>query len=202
MPARDNGPMPQDDPDVLDLIETHLAASPITGVRLVGIDGPSGSGKSTLARGLAERLGSPVIKIDDFVSWSDFAGWWPRFEQQVVQPLLAGHDATYQQRDWQDHEFGDELGSWRTVAWAPVVIIEGVTSTRAAVADSLACRVWVEAPTDLRLTRGLARDGVSHLPLWEQWMIDEKAFFERDGARQRADFVVSGVDGGVILRGS
>ena len=45
-----------------------------TGIRLVGVDGPSGSGKSTLATRLAARAPAPVVEIDDFVSWSDFAG--------------------------------------------------------------------------------------------------------------------------------
>lgn len=31
-----------------------------------------------------------------------FAGWWPRFDSQVLTPLLAGRDAVYQARDWSD----------------------------------------------------------------------------------------------------
>jgi pantothenate kinase-related protein Tda10 len=67
-----------------------LEAAPVRGIRIVGIDGPSGAGKSTLALELASLLDAPVIQIDDFVSWNDFAGWWPRFERQVLDPLLRG----------------------------------------------------------------------------------------------------------------
>lgn len=58
-----------------------LEAPAVRGIKIVGIDGPSGSGKSTLAGKLAPLLNAPVIPIDDFVSWNNFAGWWPRFNR-------------------------------------------------------------------------------------------------------------------------
>ncbi|MFD1719947.1 uridine kinase family protein [Amnibacterium endophyticum] len=174
---------------VMRVVDARLAAPSAT-ARLIGVDGPSGSGKSTLARAIAGRLDAPVVKVDDFVTWQHFGAWWPRFEEQVVAPLLAGRDARYQARDWAGDEFGDGLAEWRTVPWAPVVVVEGVTSTRAAVADRLACRLWVEAPPDLRLLRGLRRDGESHRALWDRWMREEAAFFAADGTRARADLIV------------
>jgi hypothetical protein len=163
-----------------------------TGIRLVGVDGPSGSGKSTLATRLAARAGAPVVEIDDFVSWSDFAGWWPRFERQVLTPLLSGADARYQVRDWANDELGMSLDGWKTLAWAPLVILEGVTCTRLAAANRLAYRIWVDAPEDLRLQRGLERDGTSHRQLWLTWMDEEREFFATDGTRARADLRVIG----------
>jgi uridine kinase len=162
-----------------------------TGIRLVGVDGPSGSGKSVLAARLAARASAPVVEIDDFVSWSDFAGWWPRFDRQVLTPLLSGAEARYQVRDWANDEFGTSLDGWKSVAWAPLVILEGVTCTRLA-ASRLAYRIWVEAPEDLRLRRGLERDGSSHRQLWLTWMDEEREFFAADGTRARADLRVNG----------
>ena len=163
-----------------------------TGIRLIGVDGPSGSGKSTLAARLAARPSAPIVAVDDFVSWSDFAGWWPRFERQVLTPLLSGADARYQARDWANDEFGASLDGWKTVAWAPLVILEGVTCTRLAAANRLAYRIWVEAPEDLRLQRGLERDGTDHRQLWLTWMAEEREFFAADGSRARADLRVTG----------
>jgi hypothetical protein len=171
-------------------------ASAAPGVRIIGIDGPSGAGKSTVAREVAAVLGAPVVEIDDFVSWGDFAGWWPRFEAQVVTPLLAGRDALYEVRDWQNDEFGDALAGWKSVARHPFVVFEGVTCTRRAVADRLAVRVWVDAPAEERLRRGLLRDGEDHRALWERWMREEAEFFARDGTRTRADIVVDGTAAG------
>ncbi len=74
----------------------------------------------------------------------------------------------------------------------PFVVLEGVTCTRREVADRLAVRVWVDAPADERLRRGVARDGESHRALWERWMREETAFFADDGTRERADVVVDG----------
>ena len=169
-----------------------LDAPAVRGIRIVGVDGPSGSGKSTLAARVASALDAPLIQIDDFVSWPDFSGWWPRFEAQVLQPLLAGRPAHWQVRDWAGDEFGTSLGEWRTLEWAPVVIVEGVTSCRRAAADSLTYSIWVDAPAGLRLGRGIERDGESHRALWETWMAEEDEFFRDDGTRDRADLIVSG----------
>lgn len=109
------------------------------GLRIVGVDGPSGSGKSTLGARLAALTGAPVIPIDDFLSWQHLADWWPRFDAQVLHPLTSGRDARYQARDWSDWD-GDTLGEWKTVPWSALVIVEGVTSTRAAAGDRLAYR--------------------------------------------------------------
>jgi uridine kinase len=184
-----------DTASLVDAISGYVRRAPTTTVRIVGVDGPSGSGKSTLAAPLAARLDAPLIEIDHFVSWADFAGWWPRFDEQVLDPLFDGRDAMYQRRDWVNDEFGRDLAEWKRVPWSPIVVIEGVTSTRTAVSERLACRVWVEAPADERLRRGVARDGESHRALWERWMRDESRFFEEDRTRTRADFVVSGRTG-------
>ena len=104
---------------------------------------------------------------------------------------LAGDDAHYQVRDWANDEFGTSLGEWRATARAPLVILEGVTSTRRA-ARGLAYRIWVQAPDALRLTRGLRRDGDSHRQLWLDWMIAEREFFDRDGTKSLADLLVDG----------
>lgn len=159
------------------------------GLRIVGVDGPSGSGKSTLAARLAALTGAPVIPIDDFLSWQHLADWWPRFDAQVLDPLTAGRNACYQARDWSDWH-GDTLGEWRTVPWSALVIVEGVTCTRAAAGDRLAYRVFVDAPAELRLARGLARDGAEHRDLWLDWMGREDAFFQADRTRDRADLRV------------
>ena len=176
--------------DVLaDVVRREAASS---GIRIVGVDGPSGSGKSTLAARLAARSHASLIEIDDFVSWPDFAGWWPRFESQVLLPLEAGSDAHYQVRDWTNDEFGTSLNGWKTVPWAPLVILEGVTCTRVAAADILAFRIWVEAPADLRLNRGVKRAGETHRQLWLDWMKQEHQFFTDDRTRARADLLVDG----------
>ena len=167
-------------------------AEPVQGVRLVGIDGPSGAGKSTFARALAARLEAPLVETDDFMAWFHYRSWWPRFVAQVLDPLAAGRAATFQQRDWHGDEFGTALGGWRTVAWHPVVVVEGVGSTQPAVADRYAVRILLRTPAALRLRRGIARDGEDHRPLWLGSIRYEDALLVRDGTAERAHLVVDG----------
>lgn len=162
------------------------------GLRVVAVDGPSGSGKSTLALRLAERTGAPVLSGDDFLSWPDFVTWWPRFEEQVLAPLRRGEDARYQARDWENDEFGTSVREWRTLPWSPLVIVEGTTFGRRSAGDSIAFRIWVEAPEEVRLARGIARDGESHRDLWMDWMQREREFFASDETRDVSDLRVDG----------
>ncbi len=179
-----------------DVVAGIMARPAAGGGRVVGVDGPSGSGKSTLARRLRERLpGAGLVEVDDFVSWADFSGWWPRFVAQVLDPIAGHRDARYQVRDWVNDEFGTGLGGWKTLAWSPVVIVEGVTCTRRAARPYLAYSIWVEAPEAVRLERGVARDGESHRELWLRWMGEEREFFTADQTRERADLRVAGSPG-------
>lgn len=178
--------------DVADRIATSVSGRPpVNGIRIVGVDGRSGAGKSFLASRLSSLLAAPIIEIDDFVSWECFAGWWPRFDEQVLAPLLAGRDATYQARDWTDW-YGSTLGGWKTQRWSPTIILEGVTCTRRDTIGRLTYAIWVEAPAQTRLARGMARD--TRFPgkekLWQQWMREEDEFFDADGTRERADCIV------------
>jgi uridine kinase len=178
--------------DVVTAIAAAVARrAAVNGIRIIGVDGPSGSGKSVLAGRLSTMMAAPVVEIDDFVSWDCFAGWWPRFEEQVLSPLLAGRDAVYQARDWNDWH-GSSLGEWKTLPWSPTVVLEGVTCTRRETIGRLAYAVWVEAPAGLRLARGMTRDAdfAGRDELWRRWMREEDAFFAADGTRARADVIV------------
>jgi uridine kinase len=73
-----------------------------------------------------------------------------------------------------------------------LVILEGVTCTRRAAADRLVYRIWVDAPEDLRLRRGMERDGETHRQLWLDWMKVERQFFAEDRTRALADLQVNG----------
>jgi hypothetical protein len=174
-----------------EVVRRMAARSAPGGTRIVGIDGPAGSGKSTFAARLLRHLpAATLVTVDDFVSWVDPYGWWPRFTAQVLEPLSRGRDARYQARDWVGDEFGDALGPWKTAAWAPVIVVEGAGCARQAAAPYLAYAIWVQAPDDLRLARGLDRDGEDHRELWVRWMAAERDFYAADGTRGRADLRV------------
>ena len=76
-----------------------------------------------------------------------------------------------------------------------ILIVEGVASSLAAVRDRLTLAVRVLAPDDLRLARGMARDGVALLPQWLRWQRAEAEHFA--GAAPGPDDVL--VDGAPTL---
>lgn len=155
---------------------------------VIGIDGCAGSGKTTFARQLAKKLGTAsIIHTDDFASWDNPLDWWPRMLQQVLEPLFQNNPACYQRYDWDDCR----LAEWHTVS-SGIVLIEGVSSTREEFQPYLAYGVWVECSRDVRLARGLKRDGEQALPFWENWMIQEDTYTAVQQPKERADLVVDG----------
>jgi len=166
-----------------------LATTPGLGrTRLVAIDGPGGAGKSVFAARLARVLGdAPVVHTDDFAGWDDQLDWWPRLEAEVLGPLASGRVATFAPNDWGG-------GQRPTVEVPPggTIILEGVSASRRAVWDRLSLAVWIEAPAELRLRRGLERDGDDARASWATWMAEEDRHFAQDGARDRAMVIADG----------
>lgn len=171
---------------VLDLLGTR---SPTLGSgRLLCIDGPAGSGKTTLAAAVSTLTGSPVLHMDDlYDGWGGLARVGDQLGT-ILEPLASGRAGSYRRYDWVAGSYAETL----TVAPTPLLVLEGVGSGSAAHAMLCTTLVWVEAPADLRLIRGVARDGVQVETQWRQWMGEEARHFERDGTRGRADVRVDG----------
>ncbi|WP_372456914.1 uridine kinase family protein [Cellulomonas chengniuliangii] len=159
-------------------------------VRLVCVDGPAGSGKSTFAQRLARGLRShgadaSVLGLDDvYDGWSGLEGsLWPRLSAQVLEPLRRGAPGRFQRYDWHAGAFAE----WVDVPVPAVLVLEGCGSARRAADPDATLRVWVEAPEELRLSRGLERDGAAMRDHWVRWMSDEADHFARERTRERAD---------------
>lgn len=178
------------DPAHVDRVVAALATAPprCGQVRVVAIDGPSGSGKTTLALHVAERLGAPVVHMDRlYPGWDGLAASVDLLDEQVLSPLAQGEAAAYPLWDW-------DRGTWdgtRTLAWAPVVVVEGCGSSVGAAGARAAVRVWMEAPRDVRRRRGLARDGEAYRPHWDRWAAQEADLYAVDATRSRADVVIA-----------
>lgn len=162
--------------------------------RLVCVDGRAGSGKTTLGHALhaaAAELGSAtLLHMDDM-----YAGWsglgpdlGARIATNLMEPLRADKPGRYQRYDWVREEFAE----WHTVDPVDTLVLEGVGAGASAYDDAITTLVWVEAPRELRVARGLARDGEEVLPKWLAWMHDEDVLFARERTRQRATVVVDG----------
>ena len=87
----------------------------------------------------------------------------------------------------------DAPASERTVEPQGLVVVEGVCALHRMFRDAYDVRVWVEAPYETRLARGLARDGEAARATWvERWMPMEDRYVERDDPVACADLVVDG----------
>ncbi len=176
-------------PTLQSILDLTLARQPTLGAgRLVCVDGPAGSGKTTLAAALGAAAGAVVLHMDDL-----YAGWsgLPEIHAQLdglLTPLGDGVPGSYRRYDWEAERF-DELV---IVEPAPLIVLEGVGSGAARFAALVTVLVWVEAPHDLRMARGVARDGEAFATMWQAWAHDELALFAREDTRSRADVHVDG----------
>jgi uridine kinase len=160
---------------------------------VIAIDGPAGSGKTTLAARLAELLDDPpIVHMDDlYDDWADGPdGGAARLAALVLQPLTAGMAGSYRRYDWLEKAWAEQ----RLVPPAPVVIIEGCGAGAQSPTRPPGLLVWIEVSDDVRLRRGLVRDGEEQRELWLAWMAAEAAHFARERTRSRADIRLDGGD--------
>lgn len=155
--------------------------------RLICVDGPAGSGKTTLAAALHDLTPqSTVVHLDELLEgWGGLPGVAARLDP-VLLPLARDEPGRYECYDWVAGRFAD----WVPVLPGPLLVLEGVGSGALRHAALCTTLVWVEADDDLRLRRGMERDGEAMRPQWEQWMLDERAHFLDQRTRSRADVVV------------
>ncbi len=157
--------------------------------KIVAIDGAGGAGKSTLAGKLSSELDNcPIVHTDDFATWDVPLLWYPRMIEQVLEPLKQNRTARYQKFDWNVKQ----LGEWLEVSAGGIVILEGVSSARKEFRPYLSFSIFVQTPPELRMKRGLERDGESARDQWVIWRKQEDAHFASDATKNFVDVIVSG----------
>jgi uridine kinase len=176
----------------IDIASEIIRNSSYSQLYLVGIDGLGGSGKSTLTERIRHQLETTQLTVtivhnDDFYFPSairsklspqlkpigaDFD--WIRLRDQVLVPLRSNQIADYVRYDWPS----DRLAECHEIQPHGIVLIEGVYSTRAELRDLYDYRIWVDCPSELRLSRGVARDRTVALSLWvDEWMPAEERYY-------------------------
>jgi uridine kinase len=170
---------------------------------LIGIDGCGGSGKSTFAAELSESLeAAPIIQIDDFYKPSqernrvigpNSIGWqfdWQRLETEVLEPLTTRGYAQYQRYDWMT----DRLTETRNIRAESTIIIEGVYALRPELISYYDVRLWIECTKEIRLQRGIERDGEHARSQWEDdWMKEEERYILTCSPQLHAEKIIYGI---------
>ncbi len=186
----------------VDLVAQIQARLTPHATRIVAVDGCGGSGKSTFGRALAQAGGGTLVQMDDF--YRPRAGQpaergadkrpasaydWPRLRDQVLRPLVAGQAAAYQRYDWPT----DTLAEWHPIPPGGFVVVEGTYSLYPDLRAFYTAAVLVETPRDIRLARGIERDGEAMRAQWvEDWMPAEDRYLALYPPRTIADWVVDG----------
>lgn len=176
----------------VDLAARVRAGEPrLGGTRLVCIDGPAGSGKTTLAGRLATVLGTGagLVHMDDLYEGWTMTGAVARLTSGVLERLAAGRPGAYRRYDW---DAGAFLPDVVPVPVADVLIVEGCGSSPRQFDPWTTLRIWVEAPQELRLARGIERDGAELTDEWLRWQQLEADVFETEDTRARAHLHIDG----------
>jgi uridine kinase len=172
-------------------------------VVVAAIDGAGGAGKSTLAGAIRTALGIAVaiVPVDDFyrpltndqrVALDPRHGYesyldWRRMRDEALAPLRAGKPARYQRYDWSS----DRLAEWIEIAPAPVVIVEGVYSSRPELRALIDLAIFVDTPRELRERRMRSR-GQNAGGWIERWMAAEYWYLEHVDPARHAGLVLTG----------
>jgi uridine kinase len=162
--------------------------------RACAIDGPGGSGKSTLARQMARDLGAEVISMDSFLLPADqyrvsvIAKNFDleRFEDEVINPLLAGLPVRYRVAD-----ASNKTMSWVHIPAEKPIIIDGIYSMYLRFREAYDFSIFVDADRETLLRRGVASEvGVAS---WlDKWLPGEETYLEAQAPMSGATLVLDG----------
>jgi uridine kinase len=172
---------------VLDLVRARPAT--LGKGRLVSIDGPAGAGKTTLAEAVAALAPEArVIHMDDLYEGWDGLADVSRQMAGLLRPLAERLPGSYRRYDWDAAAFAETV----TVDPVDLLVLEGVGAGCRMHDDLIGLLVWVDAPYELRMRRGIERDGEAFASRWRAWAEAEQRVFAHHRTRQRADLVVDG----------
>lgn len=168
--------------DVRPLLDLIVAARRGDRCVLVGIGGHGGAGKTTLARMIPDAR---IVSTDEF--WTGESFDIDRLAHEVVTPVSRGEIASFASYDWS----AQEQRGFRTIEPSGIVVVEGVCALHRTLRGAYAVRVWVDAPYDVRLARGIARDGEAARGAWvDLWMPSEERYVAHDDPVSCAHLVI------------
>ena len=169
--------------------------------RIIAIDGGGGAGKTTFASYLQRAIaGSVVVKIDDFYKPPQLRAPllstkiinpnfdWDRFRISVLEAAREDREIHYQLYDFKAGTLSGEIVS---ISPDATIIVEGVWSLQEAFRDFYDYRIWLEAPSDVRMEHGVARDGEEYRKVWEEeWIPIDDSYKETHAPHLKADCIV------------
>jgi len=162
--------------------------SSISDATIVAVDGRSGSGKTSLSAAIARR--NPeimVLAIENFYAgWAGLNAGPGRLTEQVLIPWASGRPARARYWDWQKQHFNAREQEIALPA-SGRVLIEGCGAGAREIARFTSALIWLDADTDVRYERAMARERHVFEPYWHMWSQQEARMLRREKTPERAD---------------
>jgi len=91
--------------------------------------------------------------------------------------------------DWDTNK----LAEWHDIPVGGTLIVEGVSSLRDELGKYWDFAIWLDCSHEIRLARGVARDGESMRSQWTDiWMPEEDEYFTTQRPDRKADLIIDG----------
>lgn len=159
---------------------------------ILAVDGRGSSGKTSLSRQLAEAVpGAAVVHTDDIAWWHAAFDWAGLLAGGVLEPVRAGLAVAYRPPAWDARH---RPGAVTVPAGLTLLVVEGVGSSRRALAHLLDASVWVQSDQDEIDRRNAVRVQAGEISPtgFDSWMAEELPFLAADRPWERAGLVVAG----------
>ena len=167
---------------------------------IVGVDGPGGSGKSTIAKQIADAVNATLIHSDHFYKTVDKRDDthashqivsdkfdWDLLQKKVFDVAIPGKKISYQPYSW---EIEGLLPHIQYVV-GNVLVVEGIYALQDRFLDNYHVKIWVEVPEEIRLERGVKRDGEKMRDAWQHiWIPQDKRYFDVHRPDKKADIII------------
>ncbi|WP_343209887.1 hypothetical protein [Anaerolentibacter hominis] len=164
----------------------------------LGIDGNCASGKTTLAGYLKEKYDCTVFHMDDFFlpevrktkeRLSEPGGNvdYERFQEEVMKPLTAGRDVTYQRYDCGAGCLAERI----LVKSNRLAVIEGAYALHPYFGNPYTLRIFLSLPFEEQSRRIRKRNGdAMHERFVSEWIPMENKYFDHFKVRESCDLVL------------
>lgn len=161
---------------------------------VVLIDGRAGAGKSKFATDLVEayfkletRMPKLVHMDDLYPGWDGLRAGSLYLNQQILESVAAGKEASWQVWDWNLGERGNSEESsngWRSFEGGNLLIVEGCGAISAHSAEMADLNIWIESDLETRRERFSSRDQGKFDDYWHSWAIQEDEFYETEKSKE------------------
>lgn len=160
---------------------------------VIMIDGNSASGKSTLAEFLSKKYGCSIVHVDDFYfpreiprKLGEGNSDLKRIRESVLKPFKKGEMVRYSPFDPGKQGFSEPVSFFDHL-----LILEGTYSLHPQLAQYADYSIFLKVDPDTQIKRLKQRDPDKLDRFLNQWLVQEREYFEKYQPCLKADWIGS-----------